>query len=295
MPFTLIKGSFHVVGYAPDGDSIRFGPDDPTLLDDLIGPAAELNSQLHVQLRIEGIDALETHYRPQGGRGNLHQPKAQAIAARTALLEFLGIGGVVWNADETRVVAAQDGVRGCILTRAVEKNRRPVAFAYAGDPAGQDGAAVHLDVPRLKGSWNYHAVARGLAYPTFYTGLFEDLRAAMIEATEQARMGGTGLFAEDTTTEWFLADSIAAITEDAVIMPKLFRRLATHLSRTGGLAGFKAALQASRERLLDLRRSNFTHFDSFVEEHPDGRRIRMTRRPEELVFDEMRQRTGNIF
>lgn len=29
MPFFLIKGTFHVVGYQPDGDSIRFQADNP--------------------------------------------------------------------------------------------------------------------------------------------------------------------------------------------------------------------------------------------------------------------------
>ena len=28
MPFNLIKGTFHVVGYSPDGDSIRFRAED---------------------------------------------------------------------------------------------------------------------------------------------------------------------------------------------------------------------------------------------------------------------------
>ena len=28
MPFFIIKGTFHVLGYSPDGDSIRFQADD---------------------------------------------------------------------------------------------------------------------------------------------------------------------------------------------------------------------------------------------------------------------------
>jgi len=33
MSFTLIKGTFHVIGYSPDGDSIRFNAKDPALLE----------------------------------------------------------------------------------------------------------------------------------------------------------------------------------------------------------------------------------------------------------------------
>ena len=31
MPFVVIKGTFHVVGYSPDGDSVRFMADDKGL------------------------------------------------------------------------------------------------------------------------------------------------------------------------------------------------------------------------------------------------------------------------
>lgn len=32
MPFTIIKGTYHVVGYSPDGDSIRFQADEEVIL-----------------------------------------------------------------------------------------------------------------------------------------------------------------------------------------------------------------------------------------------------------------------
>jgi hypothetical protein len=40
---------------------------------------------------------------------------------------------------------------------------------------------------------------------------------------------------------------------------------------------------------------HFTHFDTFIEQADDSVRIRMTRRPEELVFDEMPSRPSNAF
>src|SRR4051812_14468705 len=62
MPFSLIKGTFHVAGYSPDGDSIRFQADDKSLWAKLSGPPAKLNAREHTQLRFEAIDTLETHY-----------------------------------------------------------------------------------------------------------------------------------------------------------------------------------------------------------------------------------------
>ena len=71
MPFTLIKGKFHIKGYAPDGDSLRFSPDDHNNWKKLDGPKVKLNKRRHhAQLRFEGIDALETHYRAR----TIHQP-----------------------------------------------------------------------------------------------------------------------------------------------------------------------------------------------------------------------------
>jgi hypothetical protein len=64
MPFTLIKGNFRIVGAAPDGDSVRFYPTDRKAFAKA-GLSVRLNSRGGVQLRLEGIDALETHYRPQ--------------------------------------------------------------------------------------------------------------------------------------------------------------------------------------------------------------------------------------
>mgnify|MGYP001088064252 CR=1 FL=1 len=76
MPFTLIKGMFHVQNYSPDGDSIRFRPQNAQLVRHLDGPPAKFNGRGHVQLRLEAIDALETHYNPPSGGG---EPPTQLL------------------------------------------------------------------------------------------------------------------------------------------------------------------------------------------------------------------------
>ena len=37
MNFILIKGKYRIYGYSPDGDSVRFAPDNPKLLSRLKG------------------------------------------------------------------------------------------------------------------------------------------------------------------------------------------------------------------------------------------------------------------
>ena len=115
MGFHVIRGTFHVVGYSPDGDSIRFKAADKTNWSLLAGPPAKLNGKDHAQLRLEAIDTLETHY------GSQHQPLKFAKAAMDHLLAQLGITGVVFNAAGTTVVSAVirlDDIREVLPRRA---------------------------------------------------------------------------------------------------------------------------------------------------------------------------------
>src|SRR5688500_3517212 len=108
MPFTLIKGAFRITGLSPDGDSIRFVADAPALIHALPGPF-DPNPKDNAQLRLEGIDTLETHY---AGRA---QPDKWAYAAVNRLLAFVGITDVVWDLHHKNVVSANDMTRGWIL------------------------------------------------------------------------------------------------------------------------------------------------------------------------------------
>jgi hypothetical protein len=294
MPFKLIKGTFHVRGYSPDGDSIRFRPDDLDLIVGLPGPSPQPHPRNHVQLRLEAIDSLETHFTPGGGSA-LNQPLALAHAATDKLLDFVGITEVEWNTAHTTVTDARDETRGYILSRSVEKNRRPVSFLYAGDPPEADGSDVMLGEERLRDSFNYAALAQGLAYPTYYRGLFNDLREALTAAAQEARDEGRGVFAKDRTNDGFRAANLSSITRDHVILPKLFRRLSEYMVNFDTAVGFKEKLEQSGEPVLDLRTANFTHFDTFVEQAEGSDEIRLTRRPEELVFDEMPTRPSGHF
>lgn len=289
MPFTLIKGSFRAVGMSPDGDSIRFAADDRDLINNLPGGPPDRNPRPSVQLRLEGIDALETHYAAR------HQPTQWARAARDRLLNFVGIRNVVWDANQATVVSANDGTRGWILSRAKEKYGRPVAFLFAGETVEQDGSQIMLRTDLLKQSFNHAAMAEGLAYPTYYEGLFSDLRNELTSVAQAARANGLGLWPVDRSTAGFDATSLAVIIDDVAILPKLFRRLSDYMATEGTAVGFREALELSEEPVWDLRNQNLTHFDTFIEQPPGSVHIRMTRAPEELVFDPMPQVAPNHF
>ena len=287
MPMTLIKGEYRVVGAAPDGDSIRFYPDAADAWE-RAGLNVRPNAAGGAQLRLEGIDALETHYTPAvGDLRNLHQPHDLGRAAAADLLRLLGFEEVVRRDDEVVTSATPATRPGHIYTRFADKYGRAVAFAYAGTSDQPDLAAVFLDAAALAGSVNQQLLASGLEYPTYYSKLFVDLRAVLNGAVEEARAAGRGVWPDDVTMKGVTVDSLATLTDVAVVLPKLFRRLVDYLSINNGdvsLAGLPAYLASRDDRLVVVSTGQITGFDNVLV--VDGQTVRMTRPPEDLVFIE---------
>jgi hypothetical protein len=201
MPFILIQGTFHLVGrtqagnptgFEPDGDSIQFQPANPQLLDQLDQPGRpyRLTSIGSTQLRLEGIDALELHF------DSTHQPRPLADEARDFLTGKLGLNPVPYrppNNTQVQPPVAKDATGGFILSRALEVNGRPIAFAFTSTPPAADGAAVFLRTSLLNRSLNHRSLLAGQAYPLFYDTRFADLRAVLTQAAATARQAGSGL------------------------------------------------------------------------------------------------------
>jgi endonuclease YncB( thermonuclease family) len=288
MSFILIKGTFHVVGYSPDGDSIKFKAYNPDHWKKIEGRPKLSKTKGHVQLRFEGIDALETHFRPQVKNSiEEHQPLEWAHAARDFVLAAVGIKNVKWGPQEKQVVQADDGVQGYILTRAVDSAEygRPVSFVYAGTTLDKDGADVYLTQRWLRQSVNYQLLAAGYAYPTYYQTLFSDLRDELTRAVKRARMANPkrGLWIADKTGG-FRFTSKAAVTDEYPIFPKLFRRLIEHLQSGGQLSNFRQFLNKKGDGVLILPQAHHTSALDYVVE-VSGKRVRLTVPPENLVFD----------
>lgn len=278
MTFLLIKGTFHIKGYQPDGDSVRFRADNPALWQWFAKQPVLLNAQQHAQLRIEGIDTLEIHYQ------NQHQPLTFARKATRFLLAALGIKAVAYTKSGLKVRSAQDGTRGYILAHKAEGNGRPVSFVFRGDCPEPDGTELVLDPARIESSINYQLARAGLAYPTFYSGLDAGLRAKLTEAVVAARRAGAGFWPRDKTTSGARASSLGWLTRREVILPKLFRRLVVHLQSGGTVANFKAYLAAHPDPVKNLLTGKWTRLDKLVE--VEGTLVRLTVQPEHLAFRE---------
>ncbi|MFC5959208.1 nuclease [Streptomyces pratens] len=204
------------------------------------------------QLRLDGIDTLETHYRPPRGP-ELHQPAPFAGKAADELITWLGFSGVQRNANGI-VASSHDPQPGYVLTRSADVHGRCVALAGRGaDAPGSSGTFINVTPEHLRLTANHHQLTEGLAYPTFYRKLFIDLRKEMTAATQQARQSDLGLWPREQTQNGAKVEGMSTLTDTAVLLPKLFRRLADYLQLNDGdpsPAGFRAYLAQREDRLF---------------------------------------------
>ena len=278
----LIAGRFDVIGAQPDGDSIHFTPDDPARWEWITRPyRVKRNHNGRAQLRLDAIDALETHH----GEPRTHQPLALAHAAADELLDWLGFTNVVRAADETVTASTPDTVAGYILTRAADEYGRCIALVGRGAPPQDDGS-FFVDVDVLRTTANHHLISTGLAYPTYYRALFPDLRSELTAVSKPARDSGLGVWASDATTSGFDFTGLDVLQKDIVILPKLFRRLVEYLHLgDSSMAGFRPFLDQAADKFFILSTGHSTTgLDAVVE--VKGDEVKMTRPIEDLVFDE---------
>jgi hypothetical protein len=286
MPMLLIKGFYDVKGSQPDGDTVHFTADNPTewgLVGGGAGRAVEHNAAGRAALRLDAVDALETHYGPN----RVHQPLQFAHAARDELLTWLGFTDIQRGSDETVTAATPEAVPGFILTRGADVHGRCVALAGRGTAPSTSGLETDVDVPVLRTTVNHHLLTAGLVYPTFYRSLFTTLRTEMTATAKKAREAGRGLWPSDVTTTGAKITGLASLTDDAVILPKLFRRLVDYLHLgTIPLACFPAYLAGVQDRFSILttgeRHVGLHHVVEVINDHT----VRMTHPPEDLLFDE---------
>jgi endonuclease YncB( thermonuclease family) len=286
MSLYLIKGQYRIMHSEPDGDSAHFIPDNSDAFTSL-HLNARLGSGGAAQLRLDAIDALETHYTPSAhGAKTMHQPPELAHAAGSRLLELLGFSDVV-RTGETVTSAIPDACPGYILTRFADKYGRPVSLAYAGATDHGDLTKVFTDTDLLHGSVNYQLLAEGLVYPTFYSQLYPDLRADLTTAAGNARAVKSGVWASDATTSGATITTLDDLTDRLVIMPKLFRRLAEYFALSVGsvsLDGFVAFMASHDDRLYVISDAHATGFDNVMT--VAGQTVNLNKEITDLIFTE---------
>ncbi len=289
MPVTYIKGSFRILGSTPDGRSVRFTPIEPAAFVKA-GLAVDLKARGAVQIRLEGIDALERNYVPSGGGPRWHQPASLSLDAPASLLGLLGFDQIDRDADGQVVAAIPDATYGYILARSADSFGRATAMVFTGmrTGSGLDGDQVELGIPELLRSVNYQLLAAGVVYPTFFSRLPADLRGVLASAAGAARASRAGVWDRDVTVLGFHLRSHRQLMDEIVLLPRLFRRLGEYLAAdpAGGadLAEFSRFLSAKADQVYLPRSATASTLETAVE--VQGQHIRLTVAPEHLVFIE---------
>lgn len=218
-----------------------------------------------VQLRLQGIDALETHYGPRplpfpsGMRGksyskankpvpgNFRQPADYGDQATHKLLEYLGVEDLKWGSRFGRkwikeIEVKRDGklekikdkgedrLEGYIIVNDMDRRGRPISWVFGGKTRTRSGKKLSdadlLD--DVKESANYRLVANGLVYPYFYMTLSAALREPLIYGVRNAQRQKMKLWSEDKTQKGIKLERFSQLTESHLIFPYLFRRLVRH-------------------------------------------------------------------
>jgi endonuclease YncB( thermonuclease family) len=225
-PYQLaIKGQLVIVGYEPDGDSVRFIADDPSHYSQLkrnnkIRLSKRDNS---VQLRLEGIDAPELHY------GNAAQPTGDT--ARDWLLGKLGFSHVTYKGDSTAVESARPAsVAAVIYSAASDVNGRPISYLQIGTAhQPKDGTWTNVTTAVLVRTINAQALRDGVAYTTFYSSTPVSHVSHLRSIASNARADKKGVWDLDRSGLFHLDDQSSIGPDGQLILPKLFRRATDYL------------------------------------------------------------------
>ncbi len=274
--YKIIAGTFHVKGFQPDGDSIRFQANKPEHWDFFQwGSEAEKNAKKK-QLRVEAIDALETHYE------GYHQPRAFALAALEALLEMLDIHSVTYSLSLTKIVDADDGKAGYIAAATTDRFGRPVSYIFPKSAKLTDGAVMDSETLPLDQSVNFLLAREGLAYPTFYTTTDRTLAEKIRAVVARARSTRRGIWSIDRTPDFHLWD-IRTLQEDILVFPKLFRRLVKFFENYADFGRLREYLAQQRDNLVlwdGTKKKSLAALMTVT----SARRVRMKTPVEDILF-----------
>ncbi len=274
----------------PDGDTIKFEVDTPDVVRQLPrfnNVAPHISGSGAINLRLEVIDALETHFPSDGGRGpEVHQSMTLALEARDNLVTMLGFTHVVFNEDSTVKSADSFTVDGHILANGVEGNGRVVGFAYAGrDLPKPNGERLRLGKPLMDKSANIKLLNKGLAYATLYQTMPIELILHARDLTHKARAKKIGVFgSEDVGVSKSTTVANLAALQKLVLLPKLFRRLADFFVITGdSLRDFDAWVREDpkRDDRMILPSSEVGNLHDLYEV-VGGKRLKLQFNPEDM-------------
>jgi hypothetical protein len=241
--FKLLHGKFIIRNrLQPDGDTVRFKPDNVHFVEELRqGSQRRLGIGEDVNIRLEAIDALEKNQELEG-----------TTTSRDELLSRLGFTDPAYSGNPPFIVkSGHQEVSGHVLSNGFDSfGTRLVGFIFRGDGSarGSDGSAFALSTAIVDESINTTLLSEGLVFPAFYDTLPPNLCKHLAAKSIDARQAKKGVWLRSKGfpgDPLILNTPILANLRKAVLWPKLYRRLEKYLEtqRPKDLAGFKDWLQ----------------------------------------------------
>ncbi|MEW6618386.1 MAG: hypothetical protein AB1422_03375 [bacterium] len=274
--YKVIKGKFYVTGYSPDGDSIRFEAITQSNWNFFSWKDGKKKKGKKKQLRFEAIDALETHYEES------HQPRVLGIAALEVLLGLIEIQNVVYNLSLTKIYSAKDGTEGFIASQTLDTYDRPVSLVFPKDVNLNDGDEIPLSKLPLDKCINVKMAKMGLVYPTFYSTMEDKLLKLFTDITKTCRDNLVGLWTLDKTSNFTLWNT-STISDDIVILPKLFRRLTTFFQECSDFSQLAGYLKEKKDKVKIRSTGKKVNLIDLLT--INGRNIKFSHKPEDLIFE----------
>lgn len=307
MQYRVIKGELVIQGKSPDGDTVGFRLDEEHR-DEWVwsgtrsGRFPQLNKGFVTNIRLEAIDALELHFVvpdvwPQV---TSHQDLDLAKKARNELLTLCGFDVSLLKEDEEHRITdpAGQSISAVVAYRDIDPNGRMIGFVFKESDAPTlstaDKPEVYVKPEAFLRSVNAKLLRSGWVFPTFYGTLDHEVRDLLIEHLQQPRMDQSGVWADYKATVVLPRKPTLSQVESLILMPKVYRRLITHIAHNGAMSNLSAAL--SDDVVVDTKDKRLCDLGAFLMSHKDETcgdpvadqdvpyRLRLTRQPEELIF-----------
>jgi len=221
-----------------DGDTLRVQIVAPKQWEKTVGPARRSQTG-EVWIRLLGLDAPETHF-PSSPIELRHQPAVNGQYATECLNQALGITASLDDGD-IQLFASKDSpepsthkVLSYLLAehRGIDRYGRVLAFIWkTQDSVCSQCPSSNADTHpyKLESSINFSLLAKGAAYPDFYSSLGHQRITCLRNAVKLAQLNGRGIWRADQTRSGILLSEAQHLAHNTLILPRLYRRIATFL------------------------------------------------------------------
>jgi endonuclease YncB( thermonuclease family) len=223
VPFLLLKGHVFIRKLQkPDGDTLAFAAASPfsSSIFERGDIPVNTDASAFINLRFQSIDAPEKE-----------QPRG--MDSRDHLLGLVGIDPApIGLGSDFTANALSPLVPAWVATHGFDNFDRLLSYVFTENHGFTHGDEVPADdlLPVLKQTLNYKQVAKGAAYPAFYSNTDENhaavFQAGAVAARERgATAGGWSVWADDATTTGFIPTPDELGKDGALVYPKFFRRV----------------------------------------------------------------------